>query len=333
MATQWNTGSNVVGSDWLNRMGNATATAQAGNNAALSSFQGTQQKLLADQNQNQAGAESRSTDLRARFTELGNTIQTLYATLIKENKAAQAYALADATARFARSGSQMGVNSWAQSQAISNLQRQMQASASGLTSQLVSQQVTAMAANLRDIGSLDINTFNQALQSSQFGAALNQGGIEAALKTGSMNFEQAFNLGKAGMQAEQWTAAKNQDQSQFDQRLAQDQNQFDRQMAERKRLTSTPVDTIVQPTTWGNIGSAGLTRFNAASAAEVGQGSGGVGASSGTGAYERSRAQLLTNTGRSNVASASTPARTSGWAPVQVYGPTQAKRPAAVLGV
>jgi len=105
--------------------------------------------------------------LRQQFVDLISATTTAYNELMTANRDNDAFALRTAMEQFARTGSELGVNSWARTQATNDLRASMSAAAAVVNSQATIDALNEQASLLSQIAALDATTFSQALSVTQ----------------------------------------------------------------------------------------------------------------------------------------------------------------------
>jgi hypothetical protein len=98
------------------------------------------------------------------MVDLYNTIGSTYEGLINAGRTDLAYNLREASDRLSASGSELGVNSWARQQAITDLTNEMNAAQQVTDSEYLVQMLQQQQSALSDLAQLDSESFNQAMQ-------------------------------------------------------------------------------------------------------------------------------------------------------------------------
>jgi len=141
-----------------------------------------------------------NSDVRNKLVGLIQTTTDAYNKLMQAGRDNDAFALRDAMERYARAGTQIGVNSWARTQSINDLRARMAASAGVLQGTTTAQALAAQADLLGKVGALDATTFNQTLAAK--GANLETSKFEESKSQNAWQRQQYLN-NLAAQQAEQ----------------------------------------------------------------------------------------------------------------------------------
>lgn len=103
-------------------------------------------------------------EVRTQMESLYSSIGTAYEDLINSGRTANAYNLKEAADRLSATGSELGVNSWARQQAITDLSNEMAAAQSYTENQYLVQMLGQQQSVLQSLADLDNNSFNQAMK-------------------------------------------------------------------------------------------------------------------------------------------------------------------------
>lgn len=108
------------------------------------------------------------TGTRGRLKGLIGTIEGAYGSLIKQGREADAFALREATQRFANAGAKTGISSTARISALADLKARMSAASRVMESKFIAQQLRDEAGVLDSIATIDAREFQQGFQTEQF---------------------------------------------------------------------------------------------------------------------------------------------------------------------
>lgn len=101
---------------------------------------------------------------RQQVVDLYNSIGAAYEKLINSGRTDLAYNLKESADRLSSTGSELGVNSFARQQSITDLYNDMNAAQQVIDDQTIVQMLSTQASTLSQIQSLDTESFNQAME-------------------------------------------------------------------------------------------------------------------------------------------------------------------------